>query len=162
MRFPFSNAKDPHNKRLSFACAIAAVLVCSLALAARVQAESQATGYGVLTVTVDGIESATGIIGVEVLAGEAQFKGEGSAASALLPARGGSTSVTFGALPSGEYAVRVMHDVDSDGKLKTNMVGMPKEPWGMSNNATGNFGPPKWEAARFELTGEVQQTIRLR
>lgn len=162
MRFPFSNAKDPHNKRLSIACAVAVALVGSLALATRAHAGPSDPGHGVLTVIVEGIESATGIVGVQVLAGEAQFNGEGSAASALLPAREGTTSVTFGALPSGEYAVRVMHDVDSDGKLKTNMVGMPKEPWGISNNATGNFGPPKWEAARFELTGEVQQIIRLR
>ena len=41
------------------------------------------------------------------------------------------------------------------------MVGMPKEPWGMSNNARGNFGPPKFEDARFELKGDTSLVVKV-
>ena len=61
------------------------------------------------------------------------------------------------------YGVGVgVGDVDGDGELKTNMVGMPKEPWGISNNAAGRFGPPKWEDARFTLPATSPQAITLR
>jgi uncharacterized protein (DUF2141 family) len=35
--------------------------------------------------------------------------------------------------------------------MDRSFVGKPKEPFGFSNGATGNFGPPKWRDARFEL-----------
>lgn len=120
------------------------------------------TATGQLSITISGIKKPEGIIAIEVLRGEAQFDGEGSTASMLIPAQVPALNVTLGPLPAGEYAIRVMQDIDEDGKLKTNMIGMPKEPWGMSNNATGKFGPPTWKDARFALGPDSQQTIELR
>lgn len=116
-----------------------------------------------LELTISNIENADGTLMVQIMDSETAFGGEAPAiASLILPARVGSVSATIDALPPGDYAIRVMHDVDGDGQLKTNMVGMPKEPWGMSNNAAGRFGPPKWEDARFTLPAEEPQTINLR
>lgn len=58
-------------------------------------------------------------------------------------------------LPRGEYALSVIHDQDGDGKLKTYSMGMPAEPVVMSNNAPGNFGPPRYKDAKFQLADEV-------
>ncbi len=83
-------------------------------------------------------------------------------ASLILPARLGAVSFTTDALPAGDYAVRVMHDVNGNGKLDANFVGMPTEPYGFSNNASGSFGPPKWDAARFSVdSAGTTQTIAL-
>ena len=60
-------------------------------------------------------------------------------------------SVQFDNLPEGEYAVSVFHDLNSNGKLDSNAVGMPTEPYGFSNNAAGNFGPPSFDAAKIKL-----------
>ena len=62
-------------------------------------------------------------------------------------------------LPAGEYAIQVMHD--RDGKLDTNFVGIPNEPWAFSNNSTGNMGPRKWADVKFVLSDDVTQSIRL-
>lgn len=58
-------------------------------------------------------------------------------------------------LPQGEYALSVFHDQDGNGRMKRYPMGMPAEPVVMSNNALGNFGPPKFKDARFELGDEV-------
>ena len=115
-----------------------------------------------LNLQINNIPNNQGSLMVEVLPNEAAFKDEAPAiAQIILPAQTGSVSISTDALPAGTYGVRIMHDVDGDGELKTNMVGIPREPWGFSNNATGSFGPPKWKDVSFELTGEANQTIDL-
>lgn len=55
-------------------------------------------------------------------------------------------------LPAGEYALSIFQDVNDDGKLETNFIGLPKEPAGLSNNLRPKFGPPKWKDAVFPVT----------
>lgn len=55
-------------------------------------------------------------------------------------------------LPPGEYALSLYHDVNSNGKLDSNFIGIPKEPAVVSNNAPARFGPPKYRDAKFSLT----------
>lgn len=57
-------------------------------------------------------------------------------------------------LAYGSYAIQVFHDLDSNGKLKTNFIGIPREPIGTSNNAKGKMGPPKFEDAKFVFDAE--------
>lgn len=66
-------------------------------------------------------------------------------------------------LPPGEYALSVFQDLDNDGKLLRNFLGMPKEPAGLSNNLRPKLGPPKFRDAKFTI-GEVpvEQRIELR
>lgn len=55
-----------------------------------------------------------------------------------------------------------MHDENGNGKLDSNWLGIPSEPVGASNDARGQFGPPSFEDAAFELgPGDVTVTIRL-
>ena len=57
-------------------------------------------------------------------------------------------------LPEGEYAIHVFHDADDNGKMKTNFIGIPKEPTGVSNDAKGRFGPPKFVDATVSVGTE--------
>ena len=52
-------------------------------------------------------------------------------------------------LPFGEYAIKLYHDENSNGKMDRNMLGIPSEDYAFSNNATGNFGPAEYEDAKF-------------
>jgi uncharacterized protein (DUF2141 family) len=56
----------------------------------------------------------------------------------------------FTGVAAGTYAVSVVHDENSNGKLDTNFVGMPREGVGASNDAKGHMGPPKFSAAAFQ------------
>ncbi len=57
--------------------------------------------------------------------------------------------VFFTGLPTGTYAVSIMHDENNDQKLNKNMLGIPKEGYGFSNNVIGSFGPPSFSRACF-------------
>ena len=102
------------------------------------------------TVEIRNIADPDGALYVQILAGEQAYrKSNPATAQFILPAQSGSVRFSFDSLPAGEYAVRVMQDLDGDGELKTNMVGMPQEPWGVSNDARGSFGPPSWEQVKI-------------
>ena len=55
-------------------------------------------------------------------------------------------------LPPGEYSLLLVHDENGNGKLDTNVVGMPLEGYGFSNNPAV-MRKPTWEEAGFEVTG---------
>lgn len=65
-------------------------------------------------------------------------------------------------LPKGEYAIKAFHDVNSNGKLDTNPFGIPKEPYGFSNNVRGSFGPPSFDSQLFALLENRSMSINLR
>jgi len=55
-------------------------------------------------------------------------------------------------LKPGKYAFKYFHDENNDEKLNTNFMGIPKEGYGFSNNASGKFGPPSFEKMIFEVS----------
>jgi uncharacterized protein (DUF2141 family) len=58
--------------------------------------------------------------------------------------------------------VSVFHDENSNSKLDTNFMGIPREGVGASNKAKGHFGPPKFHDASFPFAGgrlDLQITI---
>ena len=59
----------------------------------------------------------------------------------------------FPGIQPGTYAISVFHDENSNGKLDTNFLGIPREGVGASNNAKGHFGPPKFPDASVGYSG---------
>jgi uncharacterized protein (DUF2141 family) len=66
-------------------------------------------------------------------------------------AEGASCTAVFKGLEPGDYAVSVHHDVNDNGKLDTNFLGIPSEPYGFSNDAMGSMGPPSFYQAKFSV-----------
>lgn len=115
-----------------------------------------------LTISIANIEDQEGHLMIAVLASESAFNGESPATlSVLLPVNTTQVSFSTDALVPGEYAARVMHDQNGNGEMDSNLVGMPTEPWGFSNNAIGNFGPPAWNDVRFTLDEATTISIDL-
>lgn len=67
----------------------------------------------------------------------------------------------FQNIPHGTYVISVFHDLDTNDKLNTNWIGMPKEPFGFSNDAKGRMGPPKFEDASFKVEKDMEIVITL-
>ena len=78
-----------------------------------------------------------------------------------IAAQAGSVKASFANLAEGEYAVSVIHDLNRNGKLDSNLIGIPVEPFGFSNDAKGTFGPPAFDQAKFKL-GVAHKTITVR
>ena len=61
-------------------------------------------------------------------------------------------------LPAGDYAFHAYQDLDDNGEMKSNFIGIPKEPTAVSNNAKGRFGPPKFKDAVISVADEPVAT----
>ena len=70
--------------------------------------------------------------------------------------------ILFENIEKGSYGFSFFHDVNDNKKLDTNFVGIPKEPYGFSNNQKGTFGPPKYEAVAFEVNENKTITLRIK
>ena len=73
---------------------------------------------------------------------------------------GKKAKVIFTKIPYGTYAISAFYDENGNGKLDYNILGIPKESAGISNNYSGF---PKWEKSKFELAGSsINQVIKLK
>jgi len=63
----------------------------------------------------------------------------------------GTVNATFSNLEPGTYAVSLFHDENGNQKLDKNLLGIPSEGYGFSNNARRTLGPPNFSAAAFQF-----------
>ena len=113
---------------------------------------------------VDGLLTNNGFVFCDLYNNAKGFPNE--PAKALLRVKVGpdreKATCVFPDVVAGRYAVALWHDVNADQQLATNWVGIPTEPVGSSNNAKGQFGPPKFQDAAFEYRPPLfKQNIRL-
>lgn len=74
----------------------------------------------------------------------------------IIAASGSNVRVTFTVKP-GDYAVAVFQDVNQNGQLDKKAFGIPKEPYGFSNNFRPRFSGPEFNdcRVRVENTGKT-------
>ncbi len=114
-----------------------------------------------LTVTIRGAETGEGLMRVAIFDDPDRFT-DAPAASEVLPADGASVTWQI-EVPPGRYAIAAIHDRDRNGELNRNFIGMPREPYGFSNDARGRTGPPSFEDASFQVGDtplEIELTVR--
>ena len=108
---------------------------------------------------VSGVRPGQGPVRVAVFSEGSDFPNHEKAATTLtLPSKANLTEGSVDALPSGKFALAVYQDLNNDGKLNRSNFGLPMEPYGFSNNARGQFGPPSFQAAMLEA-GQPSTTI---
>jgi uncharacterized protein (DUF2141 family) len=69
--------------------------------------------------------------------------------------------VTLANLPSGEYAVALLHD-ENDNQKMDKRFGLPKEGYGFSNNVMGFMGPPCFSRAAVRCAGSQSIVVNMR
>jgi uncharacterized protein (DUF2141 family) len=117
-----------------------------------------------LTLEIKNIRNASGCILISLYSTEDGFPN--NADKALKKGKLSSVSkesviFTFKDVVPGTYAVSVFHDEDCNGQMKTNVLGIPLEGTGASNNARGRFGPPKFADAKFSLSADKRISLSL-
>jgi uncharacterized protein (DUF2141 family) len=123
-------------------------LACALLLGTSV---SWAADAGRIEATVAGVSNAQGLVGCALFSSKTGFPLDSkkhAQTTVRVPAAGGTASCVFAAVAPGEYAVAV-----------TNLLGMPTEGVGVSNNVMPRMSAPTFEAARFTVAGG--QTVKL-
>jgi uncharacterized protein (DUF2141 family) len=121
---------------------------------------------GILTIEISGLKEATGSVHIAVYSSDSTWLEEGAVLTrtvVIADALDGDLVRTDLELPMGEYAVSAYHDVDGNGELATNFIGLPSEPIAVSNNKFVKYMKPKYEDAVFTLGAEpVIQHIIMR
>lgn len=64
-------------------------------------------------------------------------------------------AVTIAAPAPVRYGIKLYRGVDGDGKLATNLVGFPSEPFGFSNDAPIVLGSPGFSEAAFDVGSDA-------
>lgn len=114
-----------------------------------------------LTIQVENIKSMEGEIKIGIFADGETFLKK-AVTGAKVKADKTQLAYVFEGLADGEYAVSVYHDENENGELDSNILGIPTEPYAFSNNARGTFGPPDFDACKFEIDGTHKSiTIKL-
>ena len=72
----------------------------------------------------------------------------------------GKATVNFENVPEGEYALVIMHDKNSNGRMDFEPNGMPKEDYATSADVP-LMGPPTWEDTKFKYDGK-QKNLEFR
>ena len=136
----------------SFVCRAAG----ALALAAACSAHAAD-----LTLTVDGVNAAEGRVAAAAYDRVGSWLKGPPAAVAQADAASPHTVLVLRDVPPGRYGVTVIHDKNANGKLDSNIVGIPTEPDGASRDARGRMGPPAFEDAAVDVQGDTALTIHL-
>jgi uncharacterized protein (DUF2141 family) len=68
-----------------------------------------------------------------------------------IKATGETATLVFADLPEGRWAVMALQDVNGNGRADTNLVGLPTEPYGASNNRLPRLSAPKFDEALVEV-----------
>ncbi len=133
-----------------------------LAALAGALAIAGAARAAVVEIAVTGVAEARGHVHVDLCTRETFLKRDCPYEGAA-PARPGETMVRIAGVPPGEYAAQAFQDRDDDGKLKQNLIGVPLEPVGFSNDAPIHLTGPRWKEAAFAVVHQVERiTLKLR
>jgi uncharacterized protein (DUF2141 family) len=117
-----------------------------------------------LNISINGFESKTGQAYVCLFDNAKGFPNESQTAFKCQSFKitGDNIIVSISDIPSGNYAVAVVHDTNKNGKLDTNFLGIPKEGYGASNNVLPKMTPPKFEASKIIVAGNKEISINLK
>ncbi|MFY0684658.1 MAG: DUF2141 domain-containing protein [Balneola sp.] len=100
--------------------------------------------------TINGIDKIEGDIRIAVFNSEEKYTKD-PVYAIVLPVDSTTMVWEKPKMPFGEYAIAVYHDKNRNGKIDTNLLGIPKEDYGFSNDARGRFGPASWKDSKFKL-----------
>lgn len=136
-------------------------LVAYLMLTILIHANSRAQS---LRIDVSNIRQGKGEIKLALFNKAEGFPFESIQAYKLLKSdpKDGKVNFIIDSLTQGRYAIALFHDTNNDGVLNLNVLGIPKEGYGVSNNAYNMFSAPKYTDASFVHSKTTIQRITMK
>lgn len=105
-----------------------------------------------------------GTVLLAVYGSEADFdENENAVLSKKVPVdRVGEYSIMLEGLAAGSYTIALFQDINNNGKLDTNFMGIPKEPYAFSRNPKVKWRAPKYHEVVFDLQGSTKMKVELK
>jgi uncharacterized protein (DUF2141 family) len=122
-----------------------------------------AASFSQLTVSVENIRVDSGTVLIALYNSKKTFNNTGSMyREGRAKVKNEIAVFTFENLAEGDYAISLFQDINDNNMLDKTSFGIPHEPYGFSNNASGTFGPPPYKKARFRYNGRpMELSIKL-
>ena len=120
------------------------LVFCLLLLAPAVQAAD-------LTVTVEGVPSAKGKLSLGLYKKGDAFPDGKASYEVDVPAVQGKVVYTFKDLSPGRYALTGFYDENNNGKMDYTFIGIPKEGFFFSNDASPRLSAPSFDACAITI-----------
>lgn len=119
-----------------------------------------ASGQSSVSVMLSNVRNASGSCNVALYTSAGTFLNPKQAyRSKVVKAQKGVVKVTFDDVPAGTYAIAVIHDENNDATLNTNIIGIPKEGYGASNNNLPWTSAPSYAKAAFLVSGAAKDLV---
>jgi len=116
-----------------------------------------------LSIHISGISKIKGSLFIAIFRATDDFPVFGKQFKGIVKeVEGKSQNYTFDNLPEGEYALAIYQDENRNKILDKNLLGIPTEIYGFSNNARRTFSAPSFQEAKFKLNRDLQQTVFLK
>lgn len=112
-----------------------------------------------LTVDVQNVRIQKGFVYIALFRAGSDFPEGKPTQGKKVEASSQQVSSIFSVEP-GEYAIAVFHDENSNGKMDKKIFGIPKEPYGFSNNFRPKMSAPKFSDCQFKMSNS-EKTVRI-
>lgn len=145
---------NSHTSKMLYKNLLLALTICLVSICLSAQQQSS------LQIKVEGVKKIEGEIRVCLNQTKSLFPDEceyGKIAKVMER----NVLIQVDGIANGKYAVSLFHDENMDGVLNKNLLGIPKEKYGFSNNPNSTFGVPDFEDCLVEINGETQITIKI-
>lgn len=115
---------------------------------------------GKLTVEIDGLRNDKGQVCISLFNSSVGFPSDGnkSVEKKCVPIKEKPLFVTYEKLKFGSYAITMYHDENMNGEIDRDVLGIPSEGFGFSNNPVIRDRAPKFGEAMFLVAGENTTT----
>ncbi|MEO1136069.1 MAG: DUF2141 domain-containing protein [Pseudomonadota bacterium] len=106
-----------------------------------------------IRIVVTGVEQSAGLVTADLFPNKQDgfLRGRGRLHQVRFAAKAPVTKFCIQAPEPGLFAMSAYHDENANTKFDKTGLGLPAEPWGISNNPKVRFGPPPVEKALFEV-----------
>lgn len=117
-----------------------------------------------LNIKLDGLKNQRGQVCLSLFASSKGFPDSknGAVEAKCVKITNTAMLITFNNLKVGNYAVALFHDVNGDGKLNRNALGIPTEEFGFSQNPAIITGLPKFSDSAVLVAGSTNIQIQLK
>ena len=124
----------------------------------------KASATGALALAITNVRQASGTIWVGVYQAEDFLDREKARLVACRVNAEGMITMDIDGLEEGkEYALGLFHDLNDNGELDTNWLGLPAEPWAFSGRLRSKLRLPRFGEVSFVYRKDTkQQLLRLR
>ena len=144
---------------------MASMAVAAIWLVEPAKAESlAATGHDLasITITIGKISPRGGILRLGLYDAAGYPNDDKPVVTADVAVTGTVMKLTLNDIPPGRYAIESFQDINGNGKMDSNWLGLPQEPYGFSRDAKPFLSKPGFAVAAFILKpGENSQSFQL-